>query len=136
MIYLAAKNQPEGITPFRLEKEQSRSGWEIAIAQGGQRFGTTLSSVGALYSVAMGPTIHVSFMQRFTSVNAWLDARPCKGSIQSFDTPYRKICATNSEVTGIVFMHHEPRRFHVRYDHCRDRTFGRSLVYIFSSLAF
>src|SRR6202789_1572822 len=40
MVYLAAENQPEGTNPFRLEKEQSRSGWEIAIVQGGQRFGT------------------------------------------------------------------------------------------------
>jgi hypothetical protein len=40
MVYLAAENQPEGSNPFRLEKEQSRSGWEIAIVQGGQRFGT------------------------------------------------------------------------------------------------
>src|ERR1700684_2077390 len=37
MVYLAAENQPEGSDPFRLEKERSRSGWEIAIAQGGQR---------------------------------------------------------------------------------------------------
>jgi hypothetical protein len=37
MVYLAAEKQPEGSNPFRLEKEQSRSGWEIAIAQGGQR---------------------------------------------------------------------------------------------------
>jgi hypothetical protein len=40
MVYLAAENQPEGSNPFRLAKEQSRSGWEIAIAQGGQGFGT------------------------------------------------------------------------------------------------
>jgi hypothetical protein len=40
MGYLAVENQPEGSNPFRLEKEQSRSGWEIAIVQGGQRFGT------------------------------------------------------------------------------------------------
>jgi hypothetical protein len=70
MVYLSAENQPEGITPFRLEKEQSRSGWEIAIAQGGQRYGTTLSSMCGLYSAATRPTIHVSFMQRFTLVNA------------------------------------------------------------------
>jgi hypothetical protein len=38
MVYLAAENQPEGTNPFRLEKERSRSGWEIAIVQGGQRF--------------------------------------------------------------------------------------------------
>src|SRR5580693_6668789 len=40
MVYLAAEKQPEGSNPFRLAKEQSRSGWEIAIVQGGQRFGT------------------------------------------------------------------------------------------------
>src|ERR1700722_86386 len=40
MVYLVAENQPEGSNPFRLEKEQSRSGWEIAIVQGGQRYGT------------------------------------------------------------------------------------------------
>jgi hypothetical protein len=70
IVYLAAENQPEGITPFRLEKEQSRSGWEIAIVQGGQGYGITLSSMCGLYSAATGPTIHVSFMQRFTLVNA------------------------------------------------------------------
>jgi hypothetical protein len=40
MVYLTAENQPEGSNPFRLEKGQPRSGWEIAIVQGGQRFGT------------------------------------------------------------------------------------------------
>jgi hypothetical protein len=70
MVYLAAENQPEGNNPLRLEEEQSRSGWEIAIVQGGQRLGTTLSSMYGLYSAATRPTIHVSFMQRFTSVNA------------------------------------------------------------------
>jgi hypothetical protein len=71
MVYLAAEKQPEGSNPFRLEKEQSRSGWEIAIAQGGQRFGTHIVvHGGGLYSAATRPTIHVSFMQRFTLVNA------------------------------------------------------------------
>jgi len=71
MLYLDAENQPEGITPFRLEKEQPRSGWEIAIVQGGQRFGTQHCRPWAdSIRQATGPTIHVSFMQRFTSVNA------------------------------------------------------------------
>jgi hypothetical protein len=70
MVYLAAENQPEGSDPFRLEKEQSWSGWEIAIVQGRQRYDTTLSSMGGLYWAAARSTIHVSFMQRFTLVNA------------------------------------------------------------------
>src|ERR1700722_6905340 len=70
MVYLAAENQPEGITPLRLEKEQSRSGWEICDRSGRTTLRqTTLSSMCRLYSAATRPTIHVSFMQRFTLVN-------------------------------------------------------------------
>ena len=53
---------------------------------------STLSSMGSLYSAAARPTIHVSFMQRFTLVNAGSrHSPPASDHIQSFDTSYRKI---------------------------------------------